>query len=503
MSSTVLGFREMRQAISDKRLTITTGKDIVKGTTPNNNVHHAYALKRPDGSGSESFNFTFPPLLVSHITKQIPKDSKFASYFVHGDVYGKWPLGKNRGEDPKGDELFDFFLQLEHSYHDCLAADAATRSEIFLHTDQEPMGRNGQRTQITDIMTLINPIIQYPVFRDGHPQQKERDESKSPTFKIKMWDAKITDRNRGQIRPDSLLVNVDPMADLHGDPNDTSRYLQMIYTKIYDLRQARNVMSDVYITKESLLDEFTYMAGDSNKGKSQSTMLATITVLAPSWYWEAKKGASIQFKATAMEIFKKTTLRRANTRTPEMKVNRYQEAMAAIAEYGLDQFEEEEENTDGNCSAMPNSDLSQSPDIHGGNNSVSVTRQLNPSAVVASRSNYKTNPVIVYAKKNTPVVPITSTITDEGSPISDTSPSNAQRSSSFTSNNDHVNPSDTEIERRYAESAWGNEGGEEETKGHHEEKDQTEGETKKRKEYKPSHGTYSTTANKRQKTTKK
>jgi hypothetical protein len=448
MTSTVLGFGEMKRAISDGRLTITTGKDIVKGTTPNNNVHHAYALKRQDGTSTESFNFTFPPLLVSHITKQIPGDSKFASYFVHGDIYGKWPLGKNRGEDLKGDELFDFFLELERVYHECLKADAETKNTIFLHTDQEPMGRDGRRTQVTDIMALINPIVQYPVFRDGHPQAKERDESKSPTFKIKLWDAKISEKNRNQIRKDSLLVNVDPMADPYGDPNDPGRYLQMIYTKIYDLRQQRDAMSDTYITKESVLDKFVYSAGDSTKGKSQCTLLATMTVLAPSWYWEAKKGASIQFKATTMEIFKQTVLRRANVRTPEIKVSRYQEAMAAIAEYGLDQMDEENDNGDNNNNnnnneendvppqqqqnSWGNFDRSGSEQQYGTskNQNNGGPRQINSSAVIAVR--HKTNSVCVYPSKTLNG--------DSGSPavVGVTNVSNSVANNADGQNNDSV-----------------------------------------------------------------
>lgn len=437
MTSAALSFVEMRQAIKEGRLTITTGKDICKGATPNNNVHHAYALERQDGTSSESFNFTFPPLLFSHITKQIPKDSKYASYFVHGDVYGKWPLGKNRGEDPKGDELFDFFMELERSYCYSLTNDVETKNMIFLHTDQEPIVR-GERKYVTDIMTLINPIIQYPLFREGHPQEKQRDESKSPTFKIKLWDAKINEKNRSQIRNDSLLVNVDPLADLHGNPNDPSRYLQMIYTKIYDLRQQRNAMSDTYITKEAILDEFVYMAGDSTKGKSPCILLATMTVLAPSWYWEAKKGASIQFKASTMEIFRKTILRRTNARTPEVKINRYQEAMAAIADYGLDQLDEDDGDGDYDvdegelsCNRQQNNS-GNSNQQHGGQrfqNNGGGQRQINPGAVVAVR--HKTNPVCVY--------PSESSVTESMTTGSDTTARNDEGSSGGTANSSGFN----------------------------------------------------------------
>lgn len=427
MANVVLKFNEMRQAMADGRLTITTGKDVNKGDVPNKHVHHKHALKRVGGNATEDFNITFPPLLVTHITKQIPRDSKYASYFVHGDIYPKWPLGKNRGEDAKGDELFDFLMDLESTYHKCLCEDEETKAAIFKHTSQEPLGRDGKKIPVTDIMSLINPIIQYPVFRDGHPQEKQRDDSKSPNFKIKLWDGKITAEKKYQIRPDSLLVNVDPMADPNGDPKDPSRFLQMIFTKIYDLRQQKNVMSDVYITKESDLDEFVYMAGDTNKGKSQSTMVATITVLAPTWYWETKKGASVQFKATTMEIFKKTALRRANNRSTEVKVSRYQEAMAAIADFGLDQVEDEE---DGGSSvfddfndAEPVVPSSLPHQRNGGGNAV---RQLNPSATVPAR--FKTNTVCVFPSKTSNIT--TSTTTNAITPTS-TPPPEIEQSATF------------------------------------------------------------------------
>jgi hypothetical protein len=233
------------------------------------------------------------------------------------------------------------------------------------------------------------------VYRIGHPQEKQRDESKSPTFKIKLWDTKITAKTATQIRQDSLLVNVNTAIDPHSEVSDAERYLQMIYTKIYDLRT--NPMSDAYITKESVLEEFLYSAGDSGKGKPQCTLLATVTVLAPSWYWEAKRGASIQFKASSMEIFKKTLLRRANTRTPEKKIDRFQKARLAVQRYGLDR-DDVEDNVFDDASGQPGE---PSTGTTAGNNTNTGSnpglgsvlsqagsapkRQLNASAIISSR----------------------------------------------------------------------------------------------------------------------
>ena len=415
MATVILNFEEMRSAIKDDRLTITTGKEITKGTTPNNNIHHAFALTRANGTGTENFNFTFPNLVFSHITRQVPGDSKYASYFIHGDIYGKWPIGKNRGEDPKGDSVFDFFTELEQTYVKRLTDDSETRSMIFLHTSQEPVGRDGKKVPVKNILDLINPIISYPVHRDGHPQAKERDDSKSPTFKIKMWDAKITDANKGKIRKDSLLVNVDPLADPNGNPKDVSRYLQIMYTKIYDLR--KDVMSNRYITTETELNQFVYSAGDSAKGKPQCTLLASVTVLAPSWYWEAKKGASLQFKAVSLEIYKKINLRRTTERTNESKILKYQEALLAIREYGLDEVEDEdedeyegeeeknkEEREDDNRRIFPREDHIEGYGEYSPPRQTQPyppLRQMQPNATISTNNRPRTISCAVYTKKST------------------------------------------------------------------------------------------------------
>ena len=404
MTTTTLTWPEMQQAMADGRLSITTGKDISKGTIPHNNIHHAHALTRPDGASLENFNFVFPVLKGSNITKQIIPPSTSASFFLFLDIYGNWPKGKIRGEDPKGDAVFDFLLAIEASYQASLEKDNETRMEIFKYAAQEPIVRNEKQT-ITNIEKVINPIICYSTFPVGHAQEGLRDDSKSPNFRVKLWDVKLTDKNRDKIRNDSLLVNVDPNADPNGDPNDPNRYLQRIFTQIFDLR--RNKMSDTYITREHALNEFIYAKGDSSQGKSQFTMLVVATVLAPSWYWEAKKvGASLQFKASAIDIYQKTFLRRTNARTTETKIIRHQEALAAMREYGLDQ--NDDENDDGGNSSgsdehnrhqqqqQGNGDTNGHPPPYRTSTTQTSTtqRHVNTNAVVSTRP--RTIPVNVY-----------------------------------------------------------------------------------------------------------
>jgi hypothetical protein len=342
MATKILSFEEMKSAIENGRLTITTGKDITKGTDPNSTIHHPVALKPQGTTGGseieyEKFSFILPPLVFSNITKSYPKESRYASYFMHGDIYGKWPLGKNRGEDPKGDMLLDFFTSIEEAYKTSLGKDDATRTTIVKFTKQEKMEKGVPvPLSIPEVQKMVDSIVSYPVFQEGHALAGQRDEAKSPSFKVKLWDAKITSKNQGQIRPDSLLVN--------GDSSDPSKYLQVIYTKVYDRR--RSAMTDDYVTRESALDEFTYSAGDSSRGKPQCSLLATVTLLAPSWYWDSSKRGvcSIQFKASSIDVYKKTNLKRASTLTSDQKILRWQDALKAAEYYDIGAVEDEEED---------------------------------------------------------------------------------------------------------------------------------------------------------------
>lgn len=400
-------YKDMQEAVTDGRLLISTGKEIITGTTPKNNIHHSHILKMPQGGVTGKFCFRLPPLMCSNITKQIPKDSKFATYFTYVDIYGSWPKGQNRGEDPVGDELFDFLRGIENSYKESLKNDEETKNMIFNFTDQEPIVR-GTKKIVTDMDDVMNDVINYPVFRDGHAQAKQRDMSKSPNFKVKLWEVKLTADLRGKLRGDSLLVNVDPEADPQLRDDDPAKYLQLMYTKICDMR--KNPMSDDFIKTERALDEFLYSAGEAASGtKLPFRLLAGITVLAPTWYWGSKDPAALQFKASRIEIYNKIVSKRADERTTSQKLSIYAEVMACRDSYGI---KEEDEGEDENAQVfdfpMDHTDTNDRGNGGGNNNSrwtsstPSTPRQPNSSAFVSVRP--KTNTVVVYpsSKRQSP-----------------------------------------------------------------------------------------------------
>lgn len=420
MAMTSLTYKDMQEAVNSGRLLIATGKEIITGTTPKNNIHHSHILKMPQGGVTGKFCFRFPPLMCSNITKQIPKDSKFATYFTYVDIYGSWPKGQNRGEDPVGDELFDFLTSIENSYKESLKKDEETKNMIINFTDQEPIVR-GTKKIVTDMDDVMNSVINYPVFRDGHAQAKQRDMSKSPNFKVKLWEVKLTADLRGKLREDSLLVNVDPKSDPHLRDGDPAKYLQLMYTKIYDMR--KNPMSDDFIKTERALNEFLYSAGEAASGtKLPFRMLAGITVLAPTWYWGSKDPAALQFKASIIEVYNKIVPKRADERTTSQKLSVYAEVMACRDSYGIKEDDEDDEdaqifdfpmdhtdtdtcgyggnNNNNNNTATTNNNNNENS--KGPSSASPMLRQPNPSASVSVRP--KTNPVVVYSstKKQSP-----------------------------------------------------------------------------------------------------
>lgn len=352
MSIALIELEEVKKAINDGRLLFTKGNDIRKGTAGQPHIHHTTVFHDEKGSKIPKYKFTLPYMKCSHITRQIPKDSPYATYFVYVDIYRAWPLGKRRGEDPEGDELFDFLRSLEDAYIKGLENDEETRNIIFTYTTQGSFDRNGQKIPITDISTVVSSSISFPVFPEGNPKAGQRDESKSPTFKIQLWTQAISDKlvedimkhkffaieqkKRGIPVNEStkhLLVTVKKGYEEECE-DDPRRYLQQMFCKIFDGRF--NPSYPKQVTSEGLMEEFIYSAGDAKAGKRfPLVLLADFDIISPTWYWASKTSAVLQLKACEMLIREKHAKQHNGDKSREEREIAHAKFLEMKKKYGI------------------------------------------------------------------------------------------------------------------------------------------------------------------------
>jgi hypothetical protein len=312
MTNGTIDWREFAQVLEDmindvpsengQSIELQSENEIKFQTAPKHNVHHSWK-RFVNGVLQKFTEIRLPAMQASGITASVPKGSNVVTHFIHADVYANWPLGKEPGQDPRGDEIKDFINLLETAYMRAMdkPKNAALRTKILTHVGKvgEERTRAGAvvKKTVDNIEDEICPTINYSVYPAGHALEGKVDDSKSPTVKFKLWESKATEANSQNVRSDSLFAYGDSAFGADGAaPN------LRIWTKIYDRRA--NKGNSVPISKTSDFEQFTYRAGDSARGKSQQTMDVIPTILNPTCYWEAGKEMSgtMQLKLSALVI---------------------------------------------------------------------------------------------------------------------------------------------------------------------------------------------------------
>jgi hypothetical protein len=403
-------FREFDKLLDAGHVRFTRGKEIVVATTPTKCAHHALVVEVPGQPAVTNYIISFPPLKTSHITKMIPQDSKFATYFTYADLYAKWPLGKNEGEDPQGEELVKFFQKIRVKYCEALQNDTETLNRICMATNQLKTDDDGKPIPLSNVGDKVASTINYPKYQEPHEKAGQRDFDKSPTIKVALWTAKLENgKPQGVKKPKSLkdsLLLQPYIEDPTGDERDPSRYRLFSYTKIENCMA--NPKFPEVILKESRLKRFQYCKGDSALGLGDpSTMMCDIEIVAPTFFWADGKDAVLKFKASYIGIHYQKYLTGNKGKTEQERIEKYNEMVRLRKAYG---FGDDDDDYGGE------KDFSNSRgnhvdgcDSHGASKSVNHSdevgsdagRKLNPDAVISVKTVPATNSVVVYHKKKT------------------------------------------------------------------------------------------------------
>lgn len=269
-------------------------------------VHHETVLLDADDKASNP-QIGVPAMRTHHLTLNRDKKSGRVSYKTFVPIYGNWPVGKNRGEDPRGDALLDLLESLHKDYCDWLDANPTIKKKVYMASEQ------------TCVMTapaadhVISPVIweKYPA---THEQAGEVNLEKSPEFKVMFWDMDITPET--ELRPDDLLIDQRQKKGM---------------TCVVDDREGKAIR----VITEPYLQEFAYEAGDYKKGKYPFMLFQQMKLLSPTVFWESKRPAVFQIKATDMWIREKIVSDSPNAVTPEERAAMDREAEEAAQYYGI------------------------------------------------------------------------------------------------------------------------------------------------------------------------
>ena len=335
--SPVLSLDQMIERLKiDGSITVAGAADThVKHEHSSDFVHHNMVLQEQAKSERKNWSCKLPVCSASNITRMVPKEGgSYPNWFFHVDIYPKWPLGKNKGEDPQGDKLLEFLQSMEKRYNAELLANPDVMAKIYAHIGEaESLDRDGNILPQKTPLEMMEPVVCRSKFPAGHAMAGKIDDSKSPTFKVKLWDSKISATN--QPREDSLKVcqartnNGRPAVDAKG--NDV--YRMFLWTTIYDMRT--NYMNKECLKTENQLNEFVYTKGDAKGGSNYPfKLMVAVELLAPSVFWSKGKKATLQLKASTIFIYKKVRSERRARASPEELLQQQQEAMAAMAAFG-------------------------------------------------------------------------------------------------------------------------------------------------------------------------
>lgn len=278
-------------------------------------AHHDMMWVDGDDKKLYTIGTKLPPLLTSYILRAIDKDSKRQSFKTWVDIYGNWPLGKNRGEDPIGDELMDYLNAMHDAY--CNGLDQkeseAIKKSIFIETKQT--AQPGVKISTPTRERLRSPVI-WEVYPSDHDQAGEIDPNKSPNFKVMLWDQ--------DIGPDTFIAPDDLVVD-----NGQKKIRTAVYDRTKDFHTAKK------ITTEAAFENVLYTAGDFAKGRFPFKLLQQIDLLNPKVYWQKDKMGEWQIKATSMDVTEKITGENSREKTPEELIQLQRDTLAAQSYYNL------------------------------------------------------------------------------------------------------------------------------------------------------------------------
>ena len=280
------------------------------------NYHHPTCFMGGESGKEVPLHVRFEMLYYSNIVCLIDEKSGKKSYYLYGDIYGKWPLGKERGQDPYGDVTIDLLEALQDRYAQSMDQDECkdVKKTIFVGSKQ------GVPPGSTPTKSRLKSIINYPTFDAGHAKAGEPDTSKSPTFALKIWDKEyvpiVAQQQYQQIG--QTVYAVPPRDSLIID-NGTKQ----VFTKVYD--KTVNTWNQEKITSEKDFAEFVYTKGDARlNDKPPFRLRAEVTILSPSYYWQAEKLGSAQLKIVQLDIIRKLPVDRKPLLTPEQQEQQFQ-----------------------------------------------------------------------------------------------------------------------------------------------------------------------------------
>jgi len=285
-----------------------TEKEGIRHNTTRHCIHHELVLQEKNQKPHNT-SLKLPPMVTGYILRRKDEDSGRVSHKTFAPIYGNWPVGKNRGEDPRGDKIYDALDGLHKSYCGGLDSNPTVKKRIYLDTKQSCAMTEPAENRVK------SPIL-WETFDSKHEQAGEIDPSKSPYFKIMVWDQDV-DMN-ADIQPDALIV-------------DEGR--KKIITAIYD--RTTNFENKSKIRTEADMLRFCYSPGDWRQGKFPFELFQQIDLLNPTVYWQKEKQGEFQIKATEMNITKKIMGSGSHEKTAEEIQEMKRETMEAEDYYGV------------------------------------------------------------------------------------------------------------------------------------------------------------------------
>jgi hypothetical protein len=285
--------------------------DEIRINTGRHCVHHETVLLDTDNKAN-SMLIGIPAMQTHHITRKRDETSKRVSMKTFVPIYGNWPLGKKRGEDPRGDLLLDMLEGMHTDYCDSLDANPSIKKKLFMASDQS-CAMNAPAASV-----VASPVLweKYPA---SHDLAGDINPNKSPEFKVMLWDIDVRvapDPNPTEIGPDDLLFDEGNKKSL---------------TAVTDDREKKAIR----VKKEDHLNEFAYEAGDYKKGKFPFMLFQQMRIISPTVYWESKRPAVFQIKASYMWIREKIMGDSPDSITPDERAEMDREAEEAAAYYGI------------------------------------------------------------------------------------------------------------------------------------------------------------------------
>jgi len=272
--------------------------------TKQGTIHHDLVLRDPVHK-SCSITCTFPQLMSPHITRLVDDRTGKLSHYVYPEIYGKWPLGKNRGEDPVGDQIMDLLNAMYDNYVQDLETDAfsSLRRKICLL-------RNLPTS--TPVKDLLNHPIRWEKYPATHEKAGDINPDKSPTVRLTMWSVEIKPEDKDKVKTTDFVFN-----------NGTQKML----ADLIDKRE--NFWNETPIKKEEIFDNFTYTAGDFANGKYPFRMRSIIHFVTPKMYFSKKGPGDLQIKICKQEVIRKYESEGQRGRTEEENARLLQETLEA------------------------------------------------------------------------------------------------------------------------------------------------------------------------------